>query len=216
MRDYQLFSAIRSTVLEGFAAYGGAVFDGSDAFDTGAMTFDGGLDVDVKQAYQPTRQGANSLPTIYMHKINDHRHGHVGIKTRFVPRYAWDTSWTFDLSDSVYDTGAMVTTETQVYETTFQLSALVKQFPQQAIPSLTASDVLNACAMVLNGETGREKLRAAKIGVLRIMDIRNSYFENPEGQFEANPTMDFVVTHVQEFVKIAPVVSTDEFIIRRV
>src|SRR6188474_1241895 len=69
-------------------------------------------DVTVKQSQQPTLQGANTNPTIYFYKLFDRRYGWTKRESK------WDP-----------DELTMTNTESQMYETTFQMGGMVRQIP---------------------------------------------------------------------------------------
>lgn len=133
----------------------------------------------IVQAYQPTQQGIGSTPTAYLHKVSDHRLGFP---------YRADT-W-----DPVI--GQLVHLEVQDYETTFQLSALSTQKPATPM-QLTASDIVNQMAYILQSSSTIEKLNAQGVGMLRIQDIRNAPFLDDRDRFEFSPSLDFTVQHKQ-------------------
>jgi hypothetical protein len=149
--------------------------------------------VAVKQAYQPTKQGANTQSTAYLFKVGGRR---VGSPSRF------------DKWDSLL--GTMTHTETQAYETTFQISALAIQDPSNTA-SKTASDILDAIAYILQSSTTLATLQENGVGMQRVTDVRNPYFEDDHEQFEASPSFDFVLTHKQVVTSVTPVVQSNEF-----
>lgn len=147
----------------------------------------------IKQAFQPTQQGVNTVPTAYIFKVGDRRVGY--------PYKAdiWDT-----------DNEVMVHTELQQYETTFQISALATQNP--ATPSAyTASDILNLIAYILQSDTTIVTLEAQGVGIERIADVRNPYFLDDKQRNEASPSMDFVLTHKQIISSTSPIITKTEF-----
>jgi hypothetical protein len=147
----------------------------------------------VKQAFQPTMQGANTQPTAYLYKLGDRRIGYV----------ARTDQW-----DSVNN--VMVHTETQQYATTFQFSALATQNP--ATPTqYTASDILNLIASILQSSVTIATLEAQDVGILHIADVRNTYFLDDRQQNEAAPSMDVTLTHKQVITTQTPIVSEYEF-----
>lgn len=143
----------------------------------------------VVQAYQPTRQGVATAPTIYIHKIGDRRFG-------------------FRSASDVWDTHAaqMVHTETQKYETKFQLSALATQNPSTP-NQMTASDIVNLCAYCLQSVIAVAQFENNGVGVLRVTDVRNPYFLDDRDQPEASPSFDFTLTHDQTITSTMPIVS---------
>lgn len=147
-------------------------------------------DLEVLQNYQPLQQGALSGPAAYLAKLPGDR--------RYGSPYRNDT-WNAD--DEI-----MVHTETQQYESTFQLEALVTQNPET--PELpTASDVANRLAYALQSDYAIDTFNAANVGLLRVTDIRNLPFKNDRDQFQFAPSFDFVLTHKQTFVTESPVVT---------
>jgi hypothetical protein len=152
----------------------------------------------VKQANQPTAQGVNTDPTVYFYKVSDHRYG-------FLRR---DDVWN-------PDTSSMVHTELQQYETTFQISALVRQNPRTP-NQYTASDLVNECAAIMQSDSTRQILIQSDVGILRVMDVTNPYFTDDRDQFEASPSFDFVLTHKQTRVSTQPVIESVDYNIQRV
>ena len=149
--------------------------------------------IDVVQKYQPTTEGIPSNPTVFFFKVTDHRYGWVG-------------------RDSVWNpnTEVMESTETQDYETTFQVNALVPQSPG-VDSGLTASDVVNSVAAILQSESTLAVFKNNDIGILRITDVRNPYFSDDKDRWEADPSFDFVVTHKQIRTVPVPVVDTFKY-----
>lgn len=145
----------------------------------------------IKSAFQPTLQGVNNQPTAYMYKIGDRR---VGSPNR-------SDVWSVPCS-------SMIHTELQQYESTFQISALSTQNP--AAPGLTASDLLNQIAYILQSSVTIATLEAQGVGIERVMDVRNPYFLDDRYQNEANPSLDFVLTHKQIVYSTTPIIETTE------
>jgi hypothetical protein len=148
--------------------------------------------VPIKQAFQPTNVGANSAPTAYLYKIGDHRFG-------------WPQK--LDVWDEGIET--MVHTETQNYETTFQMSFLATQDPSTP-DKYTASDYLNSIAYILQSDTSIDTFTTQGVGVKRIENIRNIYFMNDKSRMQAAPSFDFVMAHQQIITSSAPIVNTTE------
>lgn len=143
---------------------------------------DAGLtNVVVTQSNQPTQQGINIAPTVYFYKIGDHRYGWVDREDK------WDGI------NNVH-------TEVQIYETTFQISALVLQKPNNTL-TYTASDLVNEVAYIMQNESTLQTLSDSNVGILRITDVRNPYFLDDRDNFEASPSFDFILTHKQTRLK---------------
>lgn len=214
----------------------------------------------VKQAWQPTAQGANSQPTAYLHKIGDRRYGFVQRTDSWQPvqtaaftgsisgtalTVTAVSTGTIGLGDVVagdsipvavtiasFGSGSggtgtytiseyltvgsetmtasaptMVHTETQQYESTFQISVLATQNP--ATPSqYTASDICNLCASILQSSTAIETFEAQGVGIERVTEVRNPYFLDDREQFEASPSFDFTLTHRQIVVSTIPIAQS--------
>lgn len=152
----------------------------------------GFTNVGLVQADQPTQQGAVTTPTVYFFKLMDKELGFIGRNTEF---------------DTVNQLA--VHTESQYYETTFQCNALVIQNPLD-INGFTASDIVKAVSKVLQSDNALATLNSSGVGVLRISEIRNIYFKDDRGQFEASPSFDFILVHQDKFVSTVPIVDTIE------
>ena len=146
----------------------------------------------IKQAFQPTMQGVNLEPTAYIHKIGDRRYGYP-LK--------------LDVWDSATDTE--VHTETQQYETTFQVTALSTQDPTNT-NQYTASDILNLIAYCLQSAYAVQTFEANNVGILRVMDVRNVPFIDDRNQYEYQPSFDFVMTHKQTITSTSPILESTE------
>jgi hypothetical protein len=146
----------------------------------------------IAQAFQPTQQGVNTGPTVYLYKVGDRRYGFAGRSD------VWNQT-----------SSTMVHTETQQYETTLQFSALATQDP--ATPTqYTASDLLNLIAYTLQSSATVAALQAQGVGVERITDVRNPYFTDDRDRFEASPSFDVVLTHKQTVTTSTPILQSTE------
>jgi len=146
--------------------------------------------VALKQSNQPTQQGVNRLPTVYFFKVSDRRYGFLKSEDK------WNA-----------DTQVMVHTESQTYESIFQLSALAIQDPKDT-DSITASDLVSYAASILQSDLTVQALLAEGIGILRITDIRNPYFKDDRDQFEASPSFDFTLVYDRTRVTQSPVLES--------
>ncbi len=150
----------------------------------------------VAQAFQPTQEGVSSAPTAYMHKLFDHPLGS--------PQRA-----------DVWNGTKIIHTETQDYETTFQISALSIQDPNNQ-EQLTASDILNLVRSILQSMDTITALNAQGVGMLRVDQVRNQPFVDDQGRNEYQPSLDFTVQHKQIITSTAPIVGSVEFQLDRV
>lgn len=148
-------------------------------------------DVEVEQAYQPTQQGANSSKSVYFFKVSDNRYG-------------------FGARQYSYGTMNSTLTESQLYVTTFQIQAWVRQVPTLVVDYslLTASDLVNLCARILLSQAALDTFDTNNIGVLRITDVRNPFFIDDRGQFESSPSFDVQLTSKTDMASQIP--STSE------
>lgn len=131
----------------------------------------------VSQKQQPTQQGIPTDPQIFFEKL-------------------FDVGFGFPQVQHVYDseTDTMAEVETQLTETTFQISALVRQDPTDlSIP--TASDVANFVRGFMLARATIRAWKAQGVSVLRVTTVRNDYLEDDRHQNEATPSFDLVLTH---------------------
>ena len=145
----------------------------------------------IAAAFQPTQQGVNTNPTIFIYKISDHRYGSMLRE---------------DIWDQVHS--VMDHIESQQYETTFQISALATQNPKTPT-QYTASDICNLCAAILQSDVAIQTMQAAGVGVMRVTEVRNPYFQDDRARFEASPSFDIVVTHKQTISSTIPIINAE-------
>lgn len=144
----------------------------------------------VVQKNQPTEQGVSSAPTIFFEKLFDEKYGWPG------------TCLVYNETTKQYDE-----TETQLYATTFQISAWVRQDPNNlALP--TASDVANYVARYIASRHVAFIFQQSQLGILRVSQVRNPYFKDDSDRYEANPNFDFVITHANPVVFEVPAATT--------
>ncbi len=148
--------------------------------------------VEVKQNFQPTSQGANIAPTVYIHKITTGLVGQQGVKYDYN-----DLNANFD------------ETESQWLAPLFQLSAIVAQDIED-VDSLTAGGLIGTCAMIMQGRTARQLLLQAGIGIERVKEIRDANRIDDKDEFNQDPSFDFVLSYKQEISGTAPAAETIE------
>ncbi len=151
-----------------------------------------GLAVAVKQSFQTLQQGPNSTATVYLYKLFDMRHGSP--RRVYVPGVAYE----------------MARTETQQMATTFQATVMVPPGNPADANQLSASDVANTVAAIMQSDQGQAQLWAAGVGILRVTEVRNPPFVDDRKQFEFSPSFDFVLTHTRSLVSVAPAATTIE------
>jgi hypothetical protein len=131
----------------------------------------------VIQKDQPTQQGVPTAPTIFFEKLFDSPHG-----------------WPIDSYVYQSAAGNFTETETQMVNTTFQISALVIQDPSNlALP--TASDVANFMQQYLSARWSINYFMAQDVGLLRVTSIRNPAFNDDRTLYEYTPNFDITLTH---------------------
>lgn len=155
-------------------------------------------DVTIHQAYQPIKQGPDSARSIYLHKITSQRVGHQGRK------------YNYNLGNDNFD-------EVEKYwlAVTIQLMPLVSQDITDE-NSITACDVADLCAAILQTRTARKALLDAGISIERIGQILVGFSIDDKDQFDLDPTFDFVLLYEQTLSSTVPKVDTFEADIKRV
>src|ERR1700741_392913 len=146
----------------------------------------------VIQTSGPTQQGIPTVPTIMFQKLFDDPRG-----------------WPKDTN--VYDqpTDSFINKSLQEYQTTFQISALVIQQPEDTtLP--TASDVVNYLYNILHSRLTVSEWMKLGINIMRAPNIGNSYFEDDRARFEARPSFDIILTHSREVAQSTPAVHVVE------
>lgn len=158
--------------------------------------------VPVVQFNPGTLQGRPSGPALLFQKIGDRRYG-----------------WTKreDVPDPDVPT-QMIHREVQDYESTLQFEALGPPPASDgaALPTSTASDLVNLAAAILQGDKAIQALRVLGLAVLRVTDVRNPFMQNDRDQFEAVPSFDLVVTHEQIMLSTTPAAVVGELRMARV
>lgn len=154
--------------------------------------------VAVKQSYQPTQQGVPEGPAVFIHKIDAKRYGHPGSRS------------VYNMVDDDFDT-----TESIWRNPTFQVNGLSVQDPTDTT-QLTASDIVEITADILQSRSTRATLLASGIGILRIADVRVLYFVNDRDRHEQEPSFDFTLSYRRTTTFKTPVVTGQQANIQRV
>lgn len=152
----------------------------------------------VLAANQPTRQGVAVNKAVYFTKLNDVRYGFVKRADVYDPELA------------VFEH-----TETQPYESTFQINAMSIQSVNNT-SDLTASDLVNLVASIMQSDYARDELRKEGIGIIRVTDVRNPYFLNDKDRYQASPSFDFTLLYNRTLVNSVGAVNSYEHVIKRV
>lgn len=138
--------------------------------------------------YQYAQAGRPKEPTLWFYKVADKRYGQRK-------------------STSKWDGTAMLRTESQVVETTMQISATRDFVKGQA----TASDTLNVVAGVMQSDRWIESLRPDHVQVLRVSNIVTDRTRNDSNQWEESPHFDIVLTHTDTWIDGQPFVNDFTF-----
>ena len=150
---------------------------------------DRGLNISATQSYQPLNQGIELGESVYFFKVSDNRRGTTGIYEE------WNIL-----------AGEKIRTEVLEYETTFQVNAYSIQDPSNT-NQLTASDIVNVVLEILQSQDTIITFRNAGVGILRISDVRNPYFNNERSDFEASANFDFTLSYKRTREKVIPIVT---------
>lgn len=156
-------------------------------------------DVAVEQRYQPGTVGMDIGANIGLMMVMSRRYGNM--KRR-----------------ETVTAGDFIHTEEQWWETTIQVSALCRQSPEDPnyLTLPTAMDIAKQASDILQGDKGLAALAVQRVRPLRVTTIRQMHFVNDSDQYEANPSFDIVLSHVQTIVGTTPPVSQYEPIVGRV
>lgn len=163
---------------------------------------DAGLTAEVEQRYQPGTVGMDGGASIGMMMVTSNRYGNM--KRKELQPVSPATDFTHQ--------------EIQIWETTIQISALCRLDPTDPnyLTLPTAMDIAKAASDILQGDKGLAALAVERVRPLRVTSIRQLYFVNDSDQYEANPSFDIVLTHVQTVSGTTPPVSEFEPIVGRV
>lgn len=151
---------------------------------------DGYAGVSVIQAFQPTQQGVNIAPAIYLSKSDDYLYG------------TKQSNYVFDPLDQLY-----VVTEIQRIETTFKFQALAIQNPVTP-DAYTASDLVNEAGAIIRSQTTVDTLKPYGIGLLRSTAVSNAYDLDDKDQFEAAPAFNAVLVYDRTRIIKVPVIES--------
>jgi hypothetical protein len=179
MKDNDLFTLLRTIIAAGLQRIGG--------YDNWQ----------IARSFQPEQEGRNDAPTVYLHKLPDHRYGAPRVSN------AWDE-----------DAQVQTQTTSQLMETTVQVSISMDETTDPA--ALTPSDVANDVCGIMQSDTALEQLRAEGVGILRVLDVRNPYFVNDRNRFQADAGFDMILTHRREVQTPTEIVQQVDYRIHRV
>lgn len=167
MNDVQLATLLRAEIISGLSRMG--------------------VTAAVIANQQPTTQGRTTTATLYFSPISEQRYGWQYSSSKLTPELE------LDFVREYYSVQKLQREEAQWLRTTYQVVALAPQDPRDlSLP--TAKDILRSASIIMGGQSFVQALMRDGVGIERITDIRNPYFVNDNGQFEASPSFDFTVT----------------------
>ena len=176
---------------DSFGGYGLPMID-ADVQRTIKAVLDTGLAANsitatVQQGYQPTTQGAPLDPVVIFEKISARRYGWQGRKYTRIP----GDPDTFTLDEPYF------------LRPTYQVTGFMNQDPVDP-QSLTAYDVLDLCAAILQSEAGLATFKAAGIGIDRVSDIRTPHLLDDSGRSIMDVNFDFVLVYENSLTSVIP------------
>jgi hypothetical protein len=135
----------------------------------------------VLQKNQPIGQGALLADAIYIEKIMATAYGYPEVR-----------------DDYNIGTGKFDTTTAFMRAPTFQISGYALQ-DVNTVSQLTASDITELAANILQTDAAVEAFQAIGIGIERVTGIRELYFSDDKEQFEQVASFDLVLSYTKEF-----------------
>ena len=179
LNDFDIADLIRSVLKRGMASMG-----------LGSVT--------VKQQYQPRQVGIEEGPTLYFFKVVSPRYGYPSRKDR----YNSDSN-TFAHQETIWRTptyqvsGYSIRTQMRFKDWGFApgKNNFNRGNFSSTLPLLTASDIVERAADVLQTSSTRLALLERNVGIIRITDVRESYFTNERRRYEQNPSFDFQLSY---------------------
>lgn len=138
----------------------------------------------VLQNFASSTQGTSSAPAIYFTKIYARRYGTQGRSYLYLAP-------NFDK------------TERYFIEDTYQFNATIKEDVAD-INGLTASDIIDLVAGILQSIDAINELSAVDIGIERIQQIRTPRVLNDSMQYREEPSFDCVLVYQRTLTTIVP------------
>ena len=141
----------------------------------------------MTQSYSKTPQGVTENIQVFCQKLDMDK------------RYGWPLRLeVWNTETSLYDL-----VERQLYESTFQMGAFVLMNPKN-LSQLSGSDILKIVSGVLSSEKTIEAFNLQSVGILRITEIRVTFFKNDKDNWQQSPSFDFTLTHKQDTITATP------------
>jgi len=140
----------------------------------------------VQQANQPTQQGAPFAPIVLFTNLFSKRFGYQSKKL-------------------VHASPDFTKTEAWYLEATYQFNALMNQNPNSPV-SLSAFDVIDICAAILQTDETRDTFLATDtgIGIQRITDIRVTPIQDDSDRWVKDPSFDVVLSYRNTLTNTVP------------
>ena len=155
-------------------------------------------DIEVIQAFQPTKQGPPDKNNVRLFKISAPRVGHQG-------------------RNAVFNVGNDNFDETEKYWQSINIQATTEVRQDLSDEdSLTAYDLAGLCAAILQTRVTRQALLVSGISIENIKDIRFSSDLDDSDEYDLNPSFDFTVLYEQTLSSNFPKVHHIDANIKRV
>ncbi len=149
-----------------------------------------GWDYLTSQKVQPEQEGTPTQGTVFFERIGDHRYGHPIFKEVYQPGP---------------DNFAEVSN--QLVETTFQISTLIPQNPEDlTLP--TATDVAEYVCQYLQSRATMRYFRQYFVSTLRVTDVRTPFIILDRDRFEGHPNFDITLQHNRLLTLTVPAASS--------
>jgi hypothetical protein len=146
----------------------------------------------VIQKNQPHQEGMPEGPSVFFEKLFSTQYGFAKSDYSYVP------------AEDVFKEK-----ESQWFQTTFQISSFIQEDPKD-ITLPTAADITERLRMLIGSRATVRKLKIANVGMYRVTEVRNPYFEDDKLRFEAYPSFDIVLTHIRSIENDIGVVRSAE------
>ena len=153
----------------------------------------------IKQLYQHRQVGIEQSPTLYFFKVVAPRYGYPGRQD------IHDTNTnTFSHHESVWRTPTYqvsgyggYTNRSQTVFDSFGFEPEGSNFGRSNFGTTlpTASDITEKAADVMQTSSTRLALLERNVGIIRITDVRESYFTDERQRYEQNPSFDFQLSY---------------------
>jgi hypothetical protein len=149
-----------------------------------------GWDYLISQKDQPEQEGTPTQGTVFFERVGDHRYGHPIFKEVYQP-----------LTDDFAEFS------NQLMETTFQISALIPQSPEDlTLP--TAADVADYVCQYLQSRSTIRHFKQFNVSMLRVTEVRTPFIILDRDRYEGHPNFDIVLQHSRLLTFTVPAASS--------